>query len=134
MFPAATTMAGMCLAAPDVCKTPSPVGPVPIPYPNTAQLPMAQQTSMHVQFGNKPVVTEKSEIPQSNGDEAGVAGGVKSGMNMGPATFVMGCGSVKIEGQPCIHLTCQSAQNGKSANIPAGLQSVPSQTNVLIIP
>ncbi len=27
---------GVATAFPDVCKTPSPAGPVPIPYPNVA--------------------------------------------------------------------------------------------------
>ena len=30
-----TTSSGMIFAFPDVCKTPSPSGPVPIPYPTT---------------------------------------------------------------------------------------------------
>ena len=29
-------LGGMNLGFPDVCLTPSPVGPVPIPYPNMA--------------------------------------------------------------------------------------------------
>ena len=28
---------GTTIAFPDVCKTPSPAGPVPIPYPNIAK-------------------------------------------------------------------------------------------------
>ena len=27
---------GIAMGFPDVCKTPSPVGPIPIPYPNIA--------------------------------------------------------------------------------------------------
>ena len=34
MFPVVTTGGGVCIAFPDVCKTPSPGGPVPVPYPN----------------------------------------------------------------------------------------------------
>jgi len=29
-------LGGMNFGFPDVCKTPSPVGPIPIPYPNMA--------------------------------------------------------------------------------------------------
>ena len=28
---------GVSIAFPDVCKTPSPAGPIPIPYPNIAK-------------------------------------------------------------------------------------------------
>ena len=28
---------GVTIAFPDVCKTPSPAGPIPIPYPNIAK-------------------------------------------------------------------------------------------------
>ena len=31
---AKTQAGGMCFAFPDVCLTPTPAGPVPIPYPN----------------------------------------------------------------------------------------------------
>jgi hypothetical protein len=36
MFQATMGAAGICLGIPDVCLTPTPVGPVPIPYPNIA--------------------------------------------------------------------------------------------------
>ena len=42
-MPFATTMgSGTCTATgPDVCKTPTPGGPQPLPYPNIAQLAMS---------------------------------------------------------------------------------------------
>ena len=132
---AATKGGGMCMAAPDVCKTPAPPipSPIPIPYPNAAQLTMATDTSTKVKFVSMEAVTLKSKIPSSNGDEAGVAGGVVSGMNLGEVKFTMGSTMVKIEGQPAIRATSTTAQNGSNANMPAGFQTVPSQSNVMIL-
>lgn len=124
------------MAMPDVCKTPAPppVGQVPVPYPNTAMLNQATNTSTKVKFVNKEVLTLKSKIPKSMGDEAGTLGGLISGMNMGEAQFKKGSSMVKIEGQPCIHLTSLTAHNGTNANAPAGTQMAPSQVKVIVAP
>jgi hypothetical protein len=136
IFPGSTNGGGQCMAAPDVCLTPQPppVGQAPIPYPNTAMLNQAQKTSKKVKFVNKEVLTLKSEIPKSMGDEAGTGKGVMSGMNMDKVTFKKGSSKVKIEGQPCIHLTSMTAHNGSNANAPAGSQIAPSQTKVIVAP
>jgi hypothetical protein len=97
----------------------------------------AKKTATKVKFAGKPVVTKKSEISRSMGDEAGVNKGVTSGMNMGKVTYKKAkkaSAKVKIQGQPCVHLTSMSAHNGMSANIPAGAQVAPSQTKVIISP
>ncbi len=135
IFPASTKQAGQCFAMPDVCKTPAPPGPpVPIPYPNVAMMNQASKTSKKVKFAGKPVVTVKSEIPRSSGDEAGTAGGVVSGMNMGKATFKQGSAKVIVEGQRCVFLTAVSGQNGANANVPCGVVSTPSQVKVIVSP
>ena len=110
IFFATTTGGGNCLAAPDVCLTPMPppVGTVPVPYPNTAMVAQATKTANKVKIVGKEVVTLKSEIPKSMGDEAGTNKGVVSGMNMDKVTFKKGSSKVKIQGQPCVHLTCMS--------------------------
>lgn len=135
IFPASTKQSGQCFAMPDVCLTPAPPAPpVPIPYPNMAMVNQAQKTSTKVKFANKPVVTKKSEISRSSGDEAGTNKGVMSGMNMGKVQYKKASSKVKIEGQPCVHLTSMSGHNGTSANSPAGAQIAPSQTKVIISP
>ena len=136
IFPASTTAGGNCLGAPDVCLTPAPPAPspVPVPYPNTAMLNQAKKTSTKVKFSGKKVVTVKSEIPRSMGDEPGVNKGVISGMNMGKVTFKKGSSKVKIQGQNCVHLTSVTAHNGSNANMPLGAQIAPSQTKVIISP
>ena len=135
MFPGSTKAGGNLFAMPDVCLTPAPpLPPIPVPYPNFGMPNQANNTSTKVKFVGKEVVTLKSKLPSSMGDEAGVAGGVVSGMIKGPVKFIMGSTKVKIEGQPCIHLTSPSAHNGTNANMPAGSQIAPSQVKVLIAP
>ena len=135
IFPASTTAGGNCFAMPDVCLTPAPPAPpVPIPYPNTGMVNQAKKTAKKVKFAKKPVVTKKSELSRTMGDEAGVNKGVMSGMNMGKLTYKMGTSKVKIEGQDCIRLTSMSGHNGMNANMPAGAQIAPSQTKVIVAP
>lgn len=133
-LPASTKGGGVAMAFPDVCKTPAPPAPpVPIPYPNIGQLSSASKTSSKVKMSSKETVTTKSEIPNSNGDNAGVAGGVKSNVNMKKITFTKGSAKVKVEGEPVVRLTSMTQHNGSSANIP-GAQIVPSQLKVLVAP
>jgi len=135
MFPATTIAGGNCFAFPDTCLTPAgPLGQIPIPYPNTGMLNQAEKFSQKVKFASKEVVTKKSKIPKSMGDEAGTGKGIISGTNMDAVSFPIGSTKVKIEGHPCINVTAMSAHNGSSANMPSGSQLSPSQTKVLIAP
>lgn len=135
MLPASTKGGGQCMAFPDVCKTPSPGGPIPIPYPNMAQVAQANggTCSQKVKFCNQPAVTKDTEIPMSSGDEAGTAGGgVVSNQFKGSCKFKQGSAKVKAEGKPVAHITSMVGHNGNNANMPAGAQIAPSQTKVLI--
>lgn len=138
MFPASSNGGGQCAGFPDVCKTPSPAGPIPIPYPNIAMLTQAKGSSCSskVKIINKKAATTKTEISMSSGDEAGSAGGgVVSSKFKGPAKFKKGSSKVKVEGSPMVHLTSAVGLNGGSnANCPAGVQVAPSQTKVLCAP
>lgn len=135
MLPASTKGGGQCFAFPDVCKTPAPPAPpIPIPYPNIGMPNQAKKTATKVKFVGKEVITKKSEIPRSSGDEAGVAKGLVSSKNMDKVTFKKGSSKVKIQGQPCVHLTVPTGHNGSNANMPAGAQVTPSQTKVLVAP
>jgi len=135
MFGISTKAGGMTQAMPDVCKVPAPPAPpIPTPFPNIAQCQQANPgtCTKKVKIGNKAVMTMKSEIPMSSGDEAGVAGGVISGKIKGEAVPKKGSAKVKMEGSPVIFQTCMFGQNGKNANAPAGVQTVPSQTKVTV--
>lgn len=138
MFPATTNGTGQC-AVPgplDACKTPTPTGPVPMPYPNMAMLGQANggTCSSKVKIANKKACTTKTEISMSTGDEAGTVGGVVSNRFKGPVSYKKGSMKIKIEGEAAVHLTSMTGHNGSNANVPAGVQVAPSQTNVIIMP
>ena len=134
MFPASTTMAGQTIAMPNVCLTPSPVGPIPIPYPSISMLQQATQVSTKVTFGNKPVVLLQSQTPSTTGDAAGSNGGVVSGVFMGPAAVKKASVKVEVEGKGAGYQTGMMGMNGSSPNVPSFAQSVPSQSQIMIGP
>ena len=91
---------GVTIAFPDVCKTPSPAGPIPIPYPNIAMASDSAQTAKSVKCDGQPVCVKDSNFATSTGDEAGSAGGgVVSSKIKGKAEFVNFSFDVKIEGK-----------------------------------
>ncbi len=79
---------GMSMAFPDVCKTPSAAGPIPIPYPNIAKSSDTAMGSKTVSMDGNPIMLKGSNFSTSTGDEAGSAGGVISGINKGKAEFI----------------------------------------------
>jgi hypothetical protein len=91
---------GVATAFPDTCKTPTPGGPVPIPYPNVSQSSDTSKGSKKVKMDGNPIMLESSEFMQSTGDEAGSAGGnVVTNKIKGPAKFTMYSFDVKVEGK-----------------------------------
>jgi len=66
---------GKTIAFPDVCKTPSPAGPIPIPYPNIAKSSDTAKGSKKVKCDGNPICLKDSNFSTSTGDEAGSAGG-----------------------------------------------------------
>lgn len=91
---------GVTIAFPDVCKTPSPGGPIPIPYPNIAQSSDTAKGTKKVKCDGNPVCVKDSNFRMSTGDEAGSAGGgVVSNKIKGKAEFVMFSFDVKFEGK-----------------------------------
>ena len=91
---------GTTVAFPDVCNTPSPAGPVPIPYPNVAKSSDAAQTAKTVEVEGNSLCVKDSTFSTSTGDEAGTAGGgVFSGKTKGKAEFVTYSFDVKVGGK-----------------------------------
>jgi len=125
-----TQMAGQDFAFPDVCLTPTPAGPVPVPYPNIAMGPMGVPAAYNVLFSAAPAHNLSTVIPLSNGDNPGVALGVASGMVMGPSRHLTGAFTVLICGAPVSRLTSMTMQNSTNC---VGARIVPSQTAVLVL-
>jgi hypothetical protein len=125
-----TQMGGMDNGFPDVCLTPSPAGPVPVPYPNIANGPMGVPAAYKVLFMAAPAHNMSTQVPLSNGDNAGVSTGVASGMVMGPSKHLTASFTVLVGGMPATKLTSTSLQN--STNCP-GVRVAPSQTKVLLL-
>lgn len=91
---------GVTIAMPDVCKTPSPGGPIPIPYPNIARSSDTAKGTKDVSVDGNPVCVKDSNFSTSTGDEAGTAGGgVASSKTKGKAEFVNFSFDVKFEGK-----------------------------------
>lgn len=91
---------GTTIAFPDVCKTPSPGGPIPIPYPNIAKSSDTAKGTKKVKCDGNPVCVKDSNFSTSTGDEAGTAGGgVVSNKTKGKAEFVNFSFDVKFEGK-----------------------------------
>ena len=106
---------GMSIAFPDVCKTPSPAGPVPIPYPNVAKSSDASDTSTTVKADGEGIMLKGSNFSSSTGDEAGSVGGVVSNVNRGKAMFVNYSFDVKVEGQNVPRKMDPMKQNGSGS-------------------
>ena len=96
---------------PDVCKTPSPGGPVPIPYPNISQSVTLAKGTTTVKADGMMAAIKGSEFSLSNGDNAGVAGGVKSSTFMKESTWILYSFDVKMDGQNACRLTDKKFQN-----------------------
>ena len=123
-------MMGTDFAFPDVCLTPTPT-PTPIPYPNFAMGPTyIPGGTFNILFGGTPAHNMASTAPMTNGDNAGVALGVASGMVMGPSRHLTGAFTVLLKGTPATRLTSMSMQN--STNM-VGMRIAPSQFKVLIL-
>ena len=84
---------------PDVCKTPSPAGPIPIPYPNIGQSSNTASGPTSVKTDGQMPMTKGANYTMSSGDEAGSAGGVMSGKIKGKCEFMMYSFDVKFEGK-----------------------------------
>jgi hypothetical protein len=102
---------------PDVCKTPSPGGPVPIPYVNIAMDSDITDGAESVQIEGNPVANLGAKIATSTGDEAGSAGGgIMSSKIKGTVTWKMGSLDVKAEGKGVVRFLDMNFHNGNSFN------------------
>ena len=115
---------------PDVCKTPSPGGPIPIPYPNISQSATLDKGTTTVKAdGGMMIAIKGSEFSLSNGDNAGVAGGVKSSTFMKESTWILYSFDVKMDGSNACRLSDKKFQNHENTADLGGF--IVSPVNVL---
>lgn len=107
---------GVATSFPDPCKTPTPGGPVPIPYPNIAQSSDSAKTTKKVKVDGNGVCVKGSNFAMSTGDEAGSALGVASNKIKGKAEFQNFSFDVKFEGKMVPRLGDPMTQNGGAPN------------------
>jgi hypothetical protein len=103
--------------APDVCKTPSPGGPVPVPYPNLAFTSDLADGSSTVKVEGNPAALASSNLRTSSGDEGGTAGGgILSSKIKGKLTWILYSTDVKFEGEGVVRFLDSNLHNGNMAN------------------
>jgi len=104
-------------AVPDVCKTPSPGGPVPIPYVNIARDGDLAKGSKSVTIEGNSVALKDSNLSTSSGDEPGTAGGgLVSSKTKGKMTWANASIDVKIEGKGVVRFLEPTQHNGNTFN------------------
>jgi len=110
---------------PDVCKTPTPGGPVPIPYPNISQSATLANGTTTVKADGMMIAIKGSEFSLSNGDNAGVVGGVKSSTFMKESTWILYSFDVKMDGKNACRLTDKKFHNHENTVNLFGVLQVP---------
>jgi hypothetical protein len=116
---------------PDVCKTPSPAGPVPIPYPVIVSMSSDLEngsTTVTADGGNM-IAIKDCDFSKCTGDEAGTAGGVVSSTNMKEAKFLLYSFDVKIDGGNACRLGDKMTMNHQNSMCLQGLNQAPVSTN-----
>jgi len=99
---------------PDVCKTPMGSSTPPVPYPVIAELSHAVQVATSVNANRCPVVVfDMSLVPQTIGDAAGTATGIKSGTVQGRCYPKTHSQNVRAEGKLLIRHDDEFWMNGK---------------------
>lgn len=105
----------MSIVFPDVCKTPTPGGPVPIPYPNIGKAADTDKGPKSVTVDGEMPMVKGAIYTVSSGDEAGTAGGgVVSGKTKGECEFMMYSFDVKFEGKNVCRLADPLFHNKKN--------------------
>jgi len=115
---------------PDVCKTPTPGGPVPIPYPNIAQSITLSDGTTTVRGDRITAAIKGSKFAMSNGDNAGTLGGVKSNVFMKEATWILYSFDVKLDGKNASRFTDKMFHNAENcANMTGEAQATVTVTD-----
>ncbi len=90
---------GMSLVFPDVCKTPTPAGPVPIPYPNLGKSADTVQGTTTITADGQMIMNKGAKYLPTTGDEPGSVGGVLSSVFKQECEYLMYSMNVMLEGK-----------------------------------
>ncbi|MDC0721496.1 PAAR-like domain-containing protein [Nannocystis bainbridge] len=102
---------------PDVCKTPTPAGPAPVPYVNAARTADLAQGARRTRIGGGAIATAASFIVTSTGDEPGIAGGgVISSRIRGKLRWQSTSLDVRVEGKGVARFSDAVGHNGNTFN------------------
>lgn len=101
---------------PDVCKTPTPGGPVPIPYPNFAMDANLAKASKKVKIKGNKIALKSSNLSTSTGDEPGTLKGIISNKWKGKCTWPVVSMDVKVEGKGVARFMDMTLHNGNMSN------------------
>ncbi len=99
---------------PDVCKTPTPGGPVPIPYPNFADQSTLKKGTTTVKAKGNMIAIKGSEYSMSFGDEPGTVGGVTSNTFKKETAWITYSFDVKMDGANACRHTDKKFHNHKN--------------------
>jgi len=105
------TSTGIAKTEIDVCKTPTPGGPIPTPYPNIALSAQTSNGSITVKCDGNPIMLKDSVFSMSTGDEPGTVGGVKSNVIKGEAKPISYSFDVKADGRNVMRRSDPMTQN-----------------------
>jgi hypothetical protein len=106
---------GLSTVFPDVCRTPTPAGPVPIPYPNIGKAADTSAGPTTVTADGRMPMVKGAKYSLTAGDEAGSAGGLVSGTSKGEAEFTMYSFDVKLDGKNACRLGDPLFQNKRNS-------------------
>ncbi|MDR1546124.1 MAG: DUF4150 domain-containing protein [Deltaproteobacteria bacterium] len=123
--------------APDVCKVPAPPAPpIPTPLVNIFQCNMADPSTacQKVFIDGSQALHFQTKVPLSNGDEAGVVGGVVSNRFIGPGSFSPAAASnrVMFEGKKALPMAGMTLHNGDASFNTNGLCPMAAQAVVMV--
>ena len=106
---------GKSIAFPDLCNTPSPAGPVPMPYPNLAESAKVSDGPTSVKVDGSMPAVKGAKYSSSSGNEAGTNGGVMSGCTQGEAEFMNYSNDTRFDDRNVCRLADPLFQNKKNA-------------------
>jgi len=115
---------GVAIATlPDVCKTPTPAGPIPIPYPNIAKVSSLAKGTKTIKTDGKMAANKGSILSRSSGDEPGTVGGIISSTFKKEATWILYSFDVFLEGKNACRLTDKLFMNHRNTVCLAGFKN-----------